>query len=42
MQIKKWPARAWALIIGLTLFSLVMVALGTAIQSTQWVWRLVI
>lgn len=38
MEIKKWPARAWTLIIGLTLFSLVMAALGTAIHSVQWVW----
>ena len=40
MQIKKWPARAWALILGLTLFSLIMVSLGGAIHSVQWVVEL--
>lgn len=41
MHIKKWSARAWAVIVGLTLFSLIMVSLGAAIHSVQWVWGLV-
>lgn len=40
MHIKKWTARAWALVVAFTLISLVMVSLGAAIHSTQWVWRL--
>lgn len=41
MQIKKWTARAWTLILGLVFFSLIMTALGAAIKSVQWVVGLI-